>query len=129
MGVLVSLLDSGAVYQDVTVYPQVLVTDIDGNPRTKPSASGTAAKARFQPLMQSGTSARLQESDDKGFETQEVYSMRFPRGVFANLGPQSQIEWGLDAQGNPQRWSVYGFPSRRNNSTATAHVTYQVKRY
>jgi len=124
----VSLLDSGAVYQDVTVYPQEKVTDEDGNPRTKPSSTGVAAKARFQPLMQSGTSARLQESDNEGFESQEVYSMRFPRGVFENLGPQSEIEWGLTAQGLPQRWAVFGFPARRNNSPATAHVSYQVER-
>lgn len=124
-----SLLDSGAVYQDVTVYPQEETTDIDGNPRTQPSTSGVSSQARFQPLMQSGTSARIQESDNEGFESQEVYSMRFPRGVFEDLGPQSQVEWGLDSRGNPQRWAVFGFPARRNNSPGTAHVTYQVKRF
>lgn len=123
-----SLLDSGAVYQDVTVFPQELVTDIDGNPRTQPSASGTAAKARFQPLLQAGTSARVQESDNEGFESQEVYNMRFPRGVFETLGPQSEVEWGTKANGDPQRWAVFGFPARRNNSPATAHVVYQVER-
>lgn len=128
MGVLVSLLDSGAVYQDVTVYPQELVTDIDGNPRTRPSASGTAAKARLQPLMQTGTSARLRESDVEGFESQEVYNVRFPRGVFDDLGPQSEMEWGTTVAGHPKRWAFFGFPSRRNNSPGTAHVSYQVKR-
>lgn len=123
-----SLLDSGAVYQDVTVFPQELTTDIDGNPRTQPSASGTAAKARFQPLLQAGTTSRVQESNIKGFESQEVYNMRFPRGVFEDLGPQSEIEWGLDVKGDPQRWAVFGFPARRNNSPATAHVVYQVER-
>lgn len=132
-----SLLDSGAVYQDVTVYPQELVTDIDGNPKTQPSADGIAAKARFQPMLQSGTSARIQESDNEGFESQEVYTMRFPRLSAENapwegyptLGPQSELDWGFDSNGHPQRWAVFGFPARRNNSPATAHVTYLVKRY
>lgn len=123
-----SLLDSGAVYQSITVYPQELVTDEDGNPRTQPSTSGTAAVARFQPLLQTGTSSRLQESDNQGFESQQVYNMRFPRGQFEDLGPQSEIEWGTTAAGNPQRWAVYGFPVLRNNSPATAHVVYQVER-
>lgn len=124
-----SLLDVGSRnYDPVMVFPQEIVTDSDGNPRTQASETGVAAVARFQPLLQTGTSARIQESSNVGYETSENYNMRFPRGVFDDLGPQAKVEWGTAADGSPQRWSIFGFPARRNESPATAHVVYQVKR-
>lgn len=119
----VSLLDGGSQYEPCTVYLQESVTDMDGNIRTRPSTTGTAAVARFQPQSSSGTSARLQESDNEGFESSEVYMMRFPRSFTTEIGPQSEVEW------RGSRWAIFGYATRRNCSPATAHVTYTIKRY
>ena len=91
-----SLLDTGARYQQVTVYPEELVIDSDGNKRTRPSTTGIPALARLQVANQSGTSARRAEQDNEGFESEKVYRMRFPRSFTKEhgiLGAQSQIEW------------------------------------
>jgi hypothetical protein len=59
-------------------------------------------RARIQPIGQSGTSARRAEQDNEGFETEKMYSLRFPRGFKCVLGAQSQVEWmGV-------RWAVHG---------------------
>lgn len=117
-----SLLGGGSRYVPITVYPQELVTDIDGNPRTRPSVTGIATTARFQPLSQSGTSARISEQDVEGFESEEGYTMRFPSSFTTALGPQSEIEW------NGKRWAIFGFPEEYNSSRRTAHQIFQVKR-
>lgn len=115
-----SLLDRGT--EDVIVYPEEVVTDMDGNIRTRPSSTGIPARARMQPLGQSGTSSRRQEQDNEGFESERVYNIRFPRG-FPILGAQSQIEW------RGVRWALFGTEVVYNNSPRTAHVTYTIKRF
>lgn len=119
-----SLLDWGCT-EDVVVYPEVLETDSDGNPRTKaaPDGTGIPAKARIQILGQSGTASRRQEQDNEGYETEKVYTIRFPRSFAYTLGAQSQIEW----QGN--RWVIFGDAAYYTSSPATRHVTYNIKRY
>lgn len=116
-----SLLDRGLT-DDVTVYPEEVVTDIDGNTRTRPSATGIPTRARLQVLGQSGTSSRRQEQDNEGFESERVYSIRFPRD-FPILGLQSQIEW------NGKRWALFGTENVYNSSRRTRHITYTIKRY
>ena len=116
-----SLLDTGQV--DIIVYLEEKVIDIDGNIRTQPSKTGIPAKARLQVLGQSGTSARRQEQDNEGYESEKVYTMRFPRSFPYILGAQSQIEW------NGQRWAVFGDVNYYMNSPRTAHVTYTIKRF
>lgn len=121
-----SLLDSGAVYEDVMVYPQVLITDGDGNPRTQPATVGVAAKARFQVLGQSGTSARRAEQDVEGFESETVYQMRFDRDsdeLLGLVGPQSQLVW------NGARWAFFGFAKTFNSSRRTKHRYYTIKQH
>ena len=121
-----SLLDASQQYEPVTVFPEELVTDSDGNPHTQPSNSGIDTIARFQVLNQTGTSARRSEQDNEGFESEEVYSMRFTRKFSATqgmLGPQSEIEW------NGRRWAVFGFGNHYHGSPRTAHQTYTIKRY
>ena len=121
-----SLLDKGWQYEPVMVFPEELVTDIDGNPRTRPSSTGIPAVARFQVMNQTGTSARRSEQDNEGYESEEVYSMRFPREFTAEhgiLGAQSEIEW------NGSRWCVFGYANKFHGSPRTAHHTYTVKRY
>lgn len=120
-----SLLDRGAQYEPVTVYPEVLTEDIDGNPKTLPATVGIPTTARFQVMNQTGTSARRAEQSDSGFESEEVYSMRFTRAFNQShglLGLQSQIEW------NGDRWSVFGYGNRFNGSPRTARFVYTIKR-
>lgn len=116
-----SLLDYGN--EDVVVYLEEVVTDADGNTKTRPSTTGIPTKARIDPQNQSGTSSRRAEQDNEGFETEEVYSIRFPRSFSYEIGSQSQIEWlGV-------RWAVFGKPRRYTRSPRTAHTSYVMKRY
>lgn len=116
-----SLLTRGLT-EEVLVFPEEAVTDVDGNVRTRPSAVGIPARARCQPVGQSGTSSRRQEQDNEGFESERVYRLRLEPG-FPILGAQSQIEWlGV-------RWALFGTEVRYRSSRRTAHVTYTIKRY
>ncbi|WXX09731.1 head-to-tail stopper [Mycobacterium phage MS619] len=121
-----SLLDTGARYQPVIVYPEELVIDGDGNKRTRASKTGIQAIARLQVANQSGTSARRAEQDNEGFESEKVYRMRFPRSFTKEhgiLGAQSQIEW------RGQRWALFGDATVYDSSPALARVDYTIKRY
>lgn len=118
-----SLLDNGANYELITVYLEEEYEDEDGNPRTRPSANGIQAEARFQVLGQSGTSSRRQEQDNEGYESEKVYEMRLPRSFPYIIGAQSQIEW------NGQRWVIFGDVNRYNSSRMTRHNIYTIKRY
>lgn len=121
-----SLLDNGARYQPVIVYPEILVEDSDGNAFTRPAKDGIPAKARFQVANQSGTSARRAEQDNEGFETEKVYRMRFPRSFTRDhgvLGAQSQIEW------RGQRWALFGDHTEYDSSERLSRVEYIVKRF
>ena len=104
------------------MYPEVVVTDMDGNVRTKPSATGFPARARLQVQGQSGTSSRRQEQDNEGYSTEKVYTIRFPPG-FQILGSQSQIEW------RGERWVLFGDVNRYTGSRRTSHEVYTIKRY
>ncbi|MGB5794543.1 MAG: hypothetical protein WBH51_01980 [Mycolicibacter algericus] len=118
-----SLLDSAN--EDVVVYPEEVTIDADGNTKTRPSKTGIPARARLQVQGQSGTSARRAEQHDTGFESEKVYTVRFPRSFTAEhgiLGAQSQIEW------NGQRWAVFGDANRYNGSRRTQHVEYVIRR-
>lgn len=123
-----SLLDSGPAYESCVVYPEVFVEDRWGNPQPKASTTGIQAKARFQPQNQSGTASRLSETDSEGFAGEQFYSVRFPRSFTQRLGPQSQIEWGTDVEGQPIRWFVFGEASKHNGSPVTRRLTYKIKR-
>ncbi|ULP49032.1 hypothetical protein [Mycolicibacter virginiensis] len=120
-----SLLDRGAQYEPVIVYPEVFTEDIDGNPKTMPATVGIPTTARFQVMNQTGTSARRAEQSDTGFESEEVYSMRFTRAFNRShglLGLQSQVDW------NGDRWAVFGYGNRHNCSPRTARFVYTIKR-
>jgi hypothetical protein len=107
----------------VIVYPEEVVEDADGNIKTQPSKCGFHARARIQPIGQSGTSARRAEQDNEGFETEKMYSLRFPRGFKCVLGAQSQVEWmGV-------RWAVHGDAMHFRASPRTAHLTYVLRRF
>lgn len=115
-----SLLDKGR--EDVTVFLSVKTTDTDGNVIYKRDTVGIAAKARIQVASQSGTSARRAEQDEEGYETEEVYMVRFPRDFTYTLDPYAQLEWrGI-------RWSLFGNPRRYNGSRRTSRLEYQIRR-
>ncbi|KRD08572.1 hypothetical protein ASE48_08375 [Mycobacterium sp. Root265] len=123
-----SLLDTGARYQPVLVYPEVMVIDEDGNKFTQPSETPLPGPtiARFQIANQSGTSARRAEQDNEGFSTEKVYRMRFPRSFTKThgiLGAQTQIEW------KGTRWALFGDASEYDSSEALARVDYTIKRF
>lgn len=115
-----SLLDQAN--EDVIVYLEEVTTDADGNTKTQASKTGIPAKARIQFQGQSGTSARRAEQEDIGFQSEQVYTVRFPRSWPHTLGAQAQIEW------RGQRWSVFGDPALYNGSSRTAHRTYTIRR-
>lgn len=112
-----SLLDTGT--EDVIVFPEEMVVDGDGNKITRPSATGTPARARIQPI---GTPT---ETAEGGFNTISRYSLRFPHSFTKEhgiLGAQSQIEW------NGKRYSIVGDAMIYNGSRRTAHVDYVMTR-
>lgn len=118
-----SLLDRAK--EDVVIYHEESFEDADGNTMLRASDTGVPAKAEIQPARQSGTSARRAEQDNEGFETEEVYRLRFTREhdrTQPELGQQAQVEW------NGQRWAVVGLPARYRGSRRTAHIDYQIRR-
>ncbi|GAB3475291.1 hypothetical protein GCM10027521_04880 [Amycolatopsis cihanbeyliensis] len=117
---MVSLLDTGV--EDVTVYPEEVTQDRDGNTITRPSATGIPAKATIQLKAQSGTSSRRAEQDNEGFETETVYRLRFPRSFPHVLGAQARIEW------RGEYWAVIGDAQRFNGSHKTRHIDYTIRR-
>lgn len=115
-----SLLDRGN--EDIIVYPEETITDSDGNVHIRPSTTGVPARVLIQAMPQSGTSARRAEQDNEGFETEQLYRMRFTRGSEMDLGVRARIEW------RGQWWSINGFPIRYNSGARTAHIDYVIKR-
>jgi hypothetical protein len=123
MGALVSLLDGGAHYVPVTVYPQVVVTDEDGNTQTKASDVGIDTVGRVQLITMTGTARRDAEQNDKGFYTEQDYRIRFPRSFdTSQLGPQAKVLW------NGQLFSIFGFPQVYQSSRRTQHQEFSIKR-
>jgi hypothetical protein len=116
-----SLLDSWT--DNITIFPEEVVTDEDGNIKTRPSAVGYPAKARIQPVGMSGTSGRRAEQDNEGFEGEKIYSLRLQRQHECLVNAQAQIEW------RGKRWAVFGDAFIYNSSPRTAHVTYTIKRF
>lgn len=120
-----SLLDTGARYQPVTVFKEEMVVDEDGNKFTRASSTPIEAIARFQVANQSGTSARRAEQDNEGFATEKVYRMRFPRSFTKEhgvLGAQSQIIW------RGERWAIFGDATEYDSSPALHRVDYTIRR-
>ncbi|WP_066901053.1 hypothetical protein [Mycolicibacterium houstonense] len=128
-----SLLEDRANYEPCTVFPEETARDEDGNLITRPAAVGISTipgygpvVGRFQPASMSGTSARRAEQDNEGFESEQMYKLRFPRKLdelLGELGAQSEIEW------RGKRWTIFGDPYRFNGSRRTAHIDYLLRRY
>lgn len=115
-----SLLDRGNA--DVIVYLEEGYIDADGNRSIRPSQVGIPARVLIQAMPQSGTSARRAEQDNEGFESEQLYRLRFTRRNQMNPGIRSQIEW------KGQRWSINGLPIEYNSGKRTSHTDYVIKR-
>lgn len=114
-----SLLDYGT--EDIVIYHEESYTDADGNTMFRPSATGQSVRATVQPLGQSGTSSRLAEQSDEGYETEETYRLRLPRGN-AEIGSNARVVWrGVS-------WYVHGKARHYNGSSLTAHIDYRLRR-
>lgn len=128
-----ALLDRGQGYEDCIVYPEIHTTDADGNTITKADlAHGIPTLGRFQIFNQSGTSSRLQESNDEGYQTEMVYSVRFTRKFEAEHGPlgaQARLSWGTDDKDRPKMYEIFGDAIRYTGSRRTAHNIYTIRRY
>lgn len=108
--------------ETITVYPEVEVTDEDGNTLLRASDTGIVKTAVIQNSAQSGTSARRAEQDDEGYFTEQNYRLRFsPRSEHIDLGQTSEIEW------NGVRWHIVGYASIYNGSNKTAHRDYMIR--
>ena len=108
-----SLLNRGT--EVVTVFPEEVTTNADGNTRTRPSTVGVVARAVVQPMTST-------EDASVGFETTSKYRLRLV-GYPEVLGAQAQVEW------NGMRYSIEGEPRIYNGSRRTAHVDYVMMRY
>lgn len=116
-----SLLDKGN--ETVRIQPPTWVQDEDGNtmPTYDPAHEFTAY-VRLQPAAQSGTSARRAEQDNEGFESEELYSLRFVRGQEPDLDPQTKVVW------HGKTWHLFGYPKRYNGSSRTRRLEYLIRR-
>lgn len=107
-----SLLNRGT--ETVTVYPETVVTDSDGNTVTRPGTVGVVVKASVQPIESIAAC-------EKDGVTTSRYRLRLV-GYPDLLGAQSAIEW----QG--RRYAVDGDARIYSGSRRTAHVDYVMVR-
>lgn len=107
-----SLLNRGT--EVVTVYPEELVFDSDGNKLTRPSEVGVVVKVSVQPIES------IADSEKNGATTSK-YWLRLV-GYPGLLGAQSAVEW----QG--RRYAIDGDPRIYNGSRRTAHAIYTIVR-
>lgn len=108
-----SLLHRGN--ETVSVFPETVVTDEDGNAKTRPSSVGLVARAVVQPINSS-------ENADGGYNTSTRYRLRLVGWNGGTLGAQSQVEW------NGKRYSIEGDALIYAGSPRTARAEYTMVR-
>lgn len=112
-----SLLRRGT--ETVTVYPEVTVTDADGNKFTQAGTMGIVVKASVQPITST------EDQDGGGFHTTSRYRLRLAGGFPIGggiLGAQAQVEW------RDKRYSIEGDAQLHTSSSRTAHAVYTMVR-
>ena len=127
-----SLLDRSPGFEPCNIYMEITTTDADGNTVTKASTTPIPATARFQIQNQSGTSSRLAEQNNEGYESEKVYSMRLPRAWEAEHGElqmQAKVGWGLDSQGREAIYEIFGDVLKVGVAPRTRHNVYNLVRY
>lgn len=117
-----SLLDRGP--ETVTIFHEETFVSPQGNTMTRASTTDVdvVPNCVVQISAQSGTSARRQEQDNEGFETEITFRLRLPRSYTRVIGAQAQVEW----QG--KRYSLVGDVHPFNGSPMTAHKDYTIRR-
>lgn len=99
----------------IVAYPEVTITDSDGNTITKASPTGiTVTGCSVQPRSNG-------EDDEIGFQAAQTYRLRLPRTTPVVLGSQSRVEW------NGRRYSVIGEAIVSSGSLRTRRVEYTIK--
>lgn len=109
----------------VTLYPEVLTQDKDGNPHRIPSTTGIETYATVHPMGFSGTAARRAEMDREGHLSEAICSVYFDRDdplVSHPIGAQSTLVV------NGKTWQFFGDGKLFNGSPRTWRYTYQIKR-
>lgn len=116
-----SLLDKGNA--DVLLYPEEVVTDVDGNVRTRAAKEPIPLRVWLAVQNQSGTASRRAEQDNEGFETERVMRMRVRRqDEHIEIGAQAKIEW------EGKMFSVFGDAIPYIGSPRTRHMDYTLRR-
>lgn len=113
---MASLLHRGT--EIVTVFPDEMIIDGEGNKKMRPSATGIVCRAVVQPITTT-------EDAKVGYQTMSKYRLRLV-GYSGNpslLGAQAVVEW----QG--RRYGIHGEPMIYNGSPRTRHVDYTMVRY
>lgn len=106
----------------VTVFPEELITDSDGNKFTRPSAVGIVCKASVQPSLGPGSLGNREKDSDGGYYSISRYRLRLIGWQGGELGAQSQVEW------NGKRYSIEGEPIVYGGSRRTARTEYLMVR-
>ncbi len=112
-----SLLNRGT--EVVTVYPEVTVTDSDGNQFTKADFMDIVTKASVQPISSS------ENTDGGGFNTISRYRLRLAGGWPTGggiLGAQAQVDW------RGKRYAIDGEAQLHTGSSRTAHAVFTMVR-
>lgn len=112
-----SLLNRGT--EVVTVYPEVTVTNSDGQTFTRVGTTGIVTRGSVQPISSTET------YDGRGSNTESRYRLRlaggWPTGA-GILGAAAQVEW------RGKRYSIDGDALIYNGSARTRHVVYTISR-
>lgn len=116
-----SLLDRGN--SQIILYPEEVLTDRDGNTRTRASKTGIPLTVWLAPVGASGTSARRAEQDNEGYETEKQMRMRLRRSdEHIVIGAQSKVVF------EGKTWSVFGDVTEYRGSKRTRHKDYMLRR-
>lgn len=108
---------------EIELFPEEVVTDRDGNIRTRASKTPVPLKVWIAPVGQSGTSARRAEQDNEGYESEKVLRMRLLRRDHGlAIGAQSKVRF----EGN--MYSVFGDVTEFRGSSRTRHFDYMLRR-
>lgn len=114
-----SLLDQANA--EVTLYPEEVTTDVDGNTRTRPSKVGVPLKVWLAPIGR--TMYASPETGAIGFETSDAMRMRLLRkDTDLHVGAQAQVE--IDGK----RWSVDGDAVQTRMRGRTKRAEYILRR-
>lgn len=112
-----SLLNRGT--EVVTVYPEVTVTNSDGQTFTRVGTFGVVTKASVQPI------SSTEIYDGRGSNTESRYRLRLAGGWPTGdgiLGSHAQVEW------RGKRYSIEGDAMLHTGSPRTAHAVYTMVR-